>query len=50
MLLRPKVYYVEPPFHLAPPSQGLNADYINEQTEVLQQKMKTLMEELLKII
>lgn len=41
---------VSPPFHLAPPSQGLNADYINEQTEVLQQKMKTLMEELLKII
>ena len=39
---------VSPPFHLAPPSQGLNADYINEQTEVLQQKMKSLMEEFLK--
>lgn len=39
---------VSPPFHLAPPSQGLNADYINEQTEVLQKKMKSLMEEFLK--
>ena len=39
---------VSPPFHLAPPSQGLNADYINEQTEVLQQKMKSRMEEFLK--
>lgn len=39
---------VSPPFHLAPPSQGLNADYITEQTEVLQQKMKSLMEEFLK--
>lgn len=38
---------VSPPFHLAPPTQGLNADYINEQTEVLQQKMKDLMYELI---
>jgi len=28
----------------------MNLDYINEQTEVLQQKMKELMEELLKQI
>ena len=39
---------VSPPFHLAPPANGMNSDYINEQTEVLQQKMKELMEELTK--
>ena len=38
---------VSPPFHLEPPVNGMNSDYINEQTEVLQQKMKELMEELL---
>ena len=41
---------VSPPFFLAPPTKGLNSDYINEQTEVLQQKMKELMEELVKRI
>lgn len=87
-LLRPKVYYLEPPkhrrkldspslliinhtshldgpvkilgprarlivspqFHLAPPTNGTNSDYINKQTEMLQQKMKDLMEELVKRI
>ena len=39
---------VSPPFHLAPPTNGMNSDYINEQTEMLQQKMKELMEELIK--
>ena len=39
---------VSPPFHLAPPTNGMNSDYINEQTVVLQQKMKELMEELIK--
>ena len=39
---------VSPPFHLARPTQGMNADYINEQTEVLQQKMKALMEEFIR--
>lgn len=39
---------VSPEFHLAPPTQGMHSDYINEQTEVLQQKMKDLMEELIK--
>jgi len=39
---------VSPQFHLAPPTNGMNADYLNEQTEVLQQKMKELMEEFVK--
>lgn len=39
---------VSPEFYLAPPTQGMNSDYINEQTEVLQQRMKDLMEELIK--
>lgn len=48
-ILGPRVrLIVSPPFHLAPPFQGLSADYINEQTEMLQQKMKELMEELVK--
>ena len=38
---------VSPQFHLAPPTKGMNSDYINEQTEVLQQKMKELMYELI---
>ena len=41
---------VSPPFHLGPPTNGMNSDYINEQTEALQQKMKELMEELVKRI
>lgn len=41
---------VSPPFHLEPPVNGVNADYINGQTEVLQQKMEALMEEFLKRI
>ena len=41
---------VSPPFHLAPPSKSMNSKYIREQTEVLQQKMKELMEELVKRI
>lgn len=39
---------VSPQFHLDPPTNGLNSDYINAQTEILQQKMKDLMEELIK--
>ena len=39
---------VSPPFRLEPPTNGMNADYINAQTELLQQKMKALMEELVK--
>ena len=39
---------VSPPFRLEPPTNGMNADYINGQTELLQQKMKALMEELVK--
>ena len=39
---------VSPPFHLTPPSKSMNSNYIREQTEVLQQKMKDLMEELVK--
>lgn len=41
---------VSPPFHLAPPVHGMSSKYIIEQTEMLQQKMKELMEELMKRI
>lgn len=38
---------VSKPFRLEAPADGLNSDYINAQTAVLQQKMKDLMEELI---
>ena len=40
---------VAPPFRMDPPLQGLNSDYINAQTEILQNKMKELMEEFIKM-
>ena len=50
-VLGPRVrLIVSPQFHLDPPTQGLNSDYINAQTEMLQQKMKDLMGELVKQI
>ena len=39
---------VAPPFRLDPPLQGLNSDYVNEQTNLLQGKMKELMGEFIK--
>lgn len=39
---------VSPQFHLDPPTKSMNSKYIREQTEVLQQKMKDLMDELVK--
>lgn len=39
---------VSPQFRLAPPTEGVNTDYINGQTQVLQQKMKELMGEFIK--
>ena len=39
---------VAPPFRMDPPLEGLNSDYINAQTEILQNKMKSLMEEFIK--
>lgn len=48
-VLGPRVrLIVSPPFRLEPPTNAMNADYINGQTELLQQKMKALMEELVK--
>ena len=41
---------VSEPFHLDPPTNGMNSEYLNEQTEMLQQKMKNLMQELIKRI
>lgn len=38
-----------PPFRLDPPSEGLNSDYVNAQTEVLQSKMKKLMAAFIKM-
>ena len=39
---------VSPQFHLDPPTNGMDAEYMNEQTQMLQDKMKGLMEELIK--
>ena len=38
-----------PPFRLDPPTEGLNYDYVNAQTEVSQRKMKELMAAFIKM-
>ncbi len=40
---------VAPPFRMDPPTEGLNSDYINGQTGILQEKMKALMNEFIKV-
>jgi len=39
---------IAPPFKMDPPVEGLNSDYINQQTEILQLRMSHLMEEFIK--
>ena len=38
---------VSPQFHLDPPTEGMNSEYLMAQTQMLQEKMKGLMEELI---
>jgi hypothetical protein len=40
---------VSQPFHLDPPSQGLNSEYIQEQTRRLQLRMMLLMKEFIQL-
>ena len=40
---------IAPPFRLDPPIYGLDSDYIDQQTTILQNKMKGLMEEFVRI-
>lgn len=40
---------IAPPFRLDPPVNGMNVDYIGEQTEILQNRMKSLMEEFIRL-
>lgn len=40
---------IAPPYRLDPPIYGLNSDYVGQQTEILQKKMKSLMNEFIKI-
>lgn len=49
ILLRRSKLIVAPPYRLDPPSEGLNSDYILNQTQILQEKMKNLMEEFIRI-
>ena len=39
---------VSPQFHLDPPTEGMNSEYLMAQTRILQEKMKGLMDELIK--
>ena len=39
---------VSPQFHLDPPTEGMNSEYLMAQTQMLQEKMKDLMAELIK--
>ncbi len=40
---------IAPPFMMDPPTEGLNSDYINGQTVILQEKMNALMNEFIRI-
>lgn len=40
---------VAPPFRLDPPAGGMNVDYIGQQTKMLEDRMKELMEEFIRI-
>ena len=39
---------IAPPYRLDPPVEGLNSDYVEQQTQVLQKRMAKLMEEFIR--
>ena len=39
---------IAPPFKMDTPAEGLNSDYIKQQTQMLQLRMSHLMEEFIK--
>lgn len=39
---------ISPPYRLDPPVEGLNSDYVEHQTQVLQKRMSQLMEEFIR--
>lgn len=39
---------IAPPYRLDPPVEGLNSDYVEQQTQVLQKRMAQLMEEFIR--
>ena len=39
---------IAPPYRLNPPVEGLNSDYVEHQTQVLQKRMSQLMEEFIR--
>ena len=49
MHTEPQETIVAPPPRLDPPTEGLNSNYVNAQTEALQSKMKELMAAFIKM-
>lgn len=39
---------IAPPYRLDPPVEGLNSDYVEQQTQILQKRMSQLMEEFIR--
>ena len=49
MLRKRAKLIIAPPFRMDPPLEGLNSDYVNAQTQVLQTRMKELMEKFIQV-
>ena len=39
---------IAPPYRLDPPVEGLNSEYVEQQTQILQKRMSQLMEEFIR--
>ena len=40
---------IAPPYRLDPPVEGLNSDYVEHQTQILQKRMSQLMKDFIRI-
>lgn len=49
ILIRRSKLIIAPPYRLTPPTEGLNSDYILCQTQILEQRMKNLMGDFIKL-
>ena len=48
ILRKRSILIIAPPYRLDPPVEGLNSDYVEHQTQVLQKRMSQLMEEFIR--
>jgi 1-acyl-sn-glycerol-3-phosphate acyltransferase len=48
ILRKPSKLIIAPPYRLDPPVEGLNSEYVEHQTQILQKRMSQLMEEFIR--